>query len=150
MASLARDLVHRHRFTVDEYHRMGEVGIFSPDARVELIEGEVIDMPPIGSRHADVVTVLGQRLVYAVSDGAQVRDELLGLGVALFAVPKASSLASAAWSGALFGLVVYGVYDLTNYSTLAQWPAIVTVADIVWGTVACALVATVTFYASNR
>lgn len=75
---------------------------------------------------------------------------LLGLGVALFAVPKASSLASAAWSGALFGLVVYGVYDLTNYSTLAQWPAIVTVADIVWGTVACALVATVTFYASNR
>jgi uncharacterized membrane protein len=75
---------------------------------------------------------------------------LLGLGVALLAVPKASSLASAAWSGALFGLVVYGVYDLTNYSTLAQWPAIVTVADIVWGTVACALVATVTFYASNR
>lgn len=75
---------------------------------------------------------------------------LLGLGVALFAVPRASSPGTAALFGALFGLVVYGVYDLTNYSTLAQWPAIVTIADIVWGTIACALVATGTFYVSTR
>ena len=66
---------------------------------------------------------------------------LLGAGVAVFVVPRASSATTAAGFGALFGLVVYGVYDLTNYSTLAQWPAIVTVADIVWGSAACAAVA---------
>jgi uncharacterized membrane protein len=66
---------------------------------------------------------------------------LLGVGVAIFVVPRSNSATAAAGLGALFGLVVYGVYDLTNYSTLAQWPAIVTVADIVWGSAACAAVA---------
>jgi hypothetical protein len=37
------------------YRRLGEVGILRPDARVELIEGEIIDMAPAGSRHAGVV-----------------------------------------------------------------------------------------------
>jgi hypothetical protein len=41
MSSTARDIFHRHRVTVDEYHRMAEAGIFSPTARVELIEGSV-------------------------------------------------------------------------------------------------------------
>jgi hypothetical protein len=40
------------RFTVDEYYRLGETGILTPDERVELIEGEIIQMPPIGSPHA--------------------------------------------------------------------------------------------------
>lgn len=75
---------------------------------------------------------------------------LLGAGVALFAVPRAHSLASAAMWGALFGLVVYGVYDLTNYATLAQWPLIVTVADIGWGIVACALTAVAIFALQSR
>jgi Uma2 family endonuclease len=43
--------VQRHRFTVDEYHWMGRVGIFCEDARVELIDGDIIDMSPIGDRH---------------------------------------------------------------------------------------------------
>ena len=38
----------RHLWTVDEYHRMGEVGLLNADARVELIEGEIVEMAPIG------------------------------------------------------------------------------------------------------
>jgi Uma2 family endonuclease len=41
----------RWRFTVDDYYRMGEVGILPHDARVELVNGDVIEMPPIGSHH---------------------------------------------------------------------------------------------------
>ena len=40
----------------------------------------------------------------------------------------------AAAFGALFGLVVYGVYDFTNYSTLRQWPLVLALADTAWGT----------------
>jgi uncharacterized membrane protein len=39
----------------------------------------------------------------------------------------------AAAFGALFGRVVYGVYDFTNYSTLPQWPFVLTLADVGWG-----------------
>ena len=42
----------RYKFTVEEYMRMGEAGVFPPDARVELIEGEIVDVSPIGDRHA--------------------------------------------------------------------------------------------------
>jgi uncharacterized membrane protein len=41
----------------------------------------------------------------------------------------------------LFGLVVYGVYDFTNYSTLRQWPLMLTLADTAWGTLASAAAA---------
>jgi uncharacterized membrane protein len=75
---------------------------------------------------------------------------LLGIGIAVFVVPRASGVLGAAGLGALFGLVVYGVYDLTNYATLAQWPAIVTVADIAWGTFACATVAAIVFSVAPR
>lgn len=47
-----------HRITVEEYHRMGEEGFFPPDARVELIEGEVIEMSPIGGPHVGSVNRL--------------------------------------------------------------------------------------------
>ncbi len=41
----------KHRFTVEEYYRMAETGVLKPDARVELLDGEIVDMAPIGSFH---------------------------------------------------------------------------------------------------
>ena len=61
---------------------------------------------------------------------------LLGTGIALFVTPRAGDLRSAALYGAAFGLVVYGVYDFTNYSTLRQYPFLLTLADCAWGIVA--------------
>ncbi|HEX8685523.1 MAG TPA: Uma2 family endonuclease, partial [Pyrinomonadaceae bacterium] len=52
--------VNRRSFTVAEYERMGQFGIFSEDARVELVCGEIIDMSPIGERHAACVAILTQ------------------------------------------------------------------------------------------
>jgi Uma2 family endonuclease len=52
MSSLMQQWPRRHRITVDQYHRMADVGLLEDDARVELIEGEIIEMPPVGSRHA--------------------------------------------------------------------------------------------------
>lgn len=43
--------VAKKLFTVEEYLRMGEAGIFHPEARLELIEGEIIEMSPVGDRH---------------------------------------------------------------------------------------------------
>lgn len=42
----------RHRFTVEEYHRMAKAGIFTEDDRVELLDGEIVEMAPIGRGHA--------------------------------------------------------------------------------------------------
>src|SRR5512134_3518476 len=48
-------VLQRHRFTLEDYYRMGEVGILSHDDRVELIEGDIVDMAAIGERHAGTV-----------------------------------------------------------------------------------------------
>jgi Uma2 family endonuclease len=57
---MAMPLAHR-RFTVDEYHRMAEVGILGEDDRVELLDGEIVLMSPMGSRHASTVARLNER-----------------------------------------------------------------------------------------
>lgn len=73
MSTLMESWPRRHRITVDEYHRMAEVGLLAPDARVELIEGEIIDMAPIGKDHTSVVDQLNRLFVRAVGDEAIVR-----------------------------------------------------------------------------
>ena len=50
--------VERRQFTVAEFARMGEIGIFSQQERVELLEGEIIQMNPVGARHVAVVNQL--------------------------------------------------------------------------------------------
>jgi Uma2 family endonuclease len=56
-------LLMRHRFTIDDYHAMAAAGALLPDDRVELVEGEIVDMTPIGLRHAAAVNRLNQALV---------------------------------------------------------------------------------------
>ena len=58
----------RRLLTVDEYHRMGEAGILTDDDRVELIEGELVAMTPIGSEHIASTNALTRLLVLAVGD----------------------------------------------------------------------------------
>ena len=59
----------RHRLDVGAYYRMGEAGILSDSERVELIDGSIFDMNPIGSPHAAVTRRLQQRFARAVADG---------------------------------------------------------------------------------
>lgn len=66
----------RYRFSTDEYHRMADAGLFGEDDRVELLDGEVVMMAPIGSRHAACVkwlvafftTRLGGTVIVGVQD----------------------------------------------------------------------------------
>jgi Uma2 family endonuclease len=52
------DAPTKHRFNVKEYYRMAETGVLRPDARVELLNGEIIDMSPIGPFHGGVTNYL--------------------------------------------------------------------------------------------
>jgi Uma2 family endonuclease len=63
---LARVDLPRRRWTVDEYYRMLEAGILQEGSRVELIEGEIVEMTAIGLRHAACVAELTRRLVPAL------------------------------------------------------------------------------------
>lgn len=62
----------RRRFTVDEYQRMGQVGILGEDDRLELLEGEIVEMAPIGSRHQATVNRLTELFSARVSGRALV------------------------------------------------------------------------------
>ena len=64
--------VTRWRFTVHDYHRMGKAGILHEDDRVELIEGEIVEMAAIGARHFSCVNRLNRMLVMGVGDAAVV------------------------------------------------------------------------------
>jgi uncharacterized membrane protein len=60
------------------------------------------------------------------------------------------SLFTVAWKGALLGLAMYATYDLTNQATLKDWPRIVTMVDLVWGTCITAVVSVLTVFIYTR
>jgi Uma2 family endonuclease len=67
--------IARRKFTTKEYHRMAEAGILQPDERVELIEGDVVEMAPIRSRHAACVMRLSSLINRRAGDIALVNPQ---------------------------------------------------------------------------
>src|SRR5258705_4612716 len=65
--------VVRRRFTVDEYLKMVETGILNEDDRVELLDGDIGEMTPIGRSHAVSVAALNRALVTGIGSRAVVR-----------------------------------------------------------------------------
>jgi Uma2 family endonuclease len=65
--------ISHHLLTVTDYHRMAEVGIFTEDQSVELINGELFNMPPIGSFHADITDRLVNLLYKQITDNVRIR-----------------------------------------------------------------------------
>lgn len=70
------------------------------------------------------------------------------VGLVLFVISPA--LANGSWTqailmGALFGLITYATYDLTNLATLKDWPLLVTVVDLIWGAFISAAVSVATY-----
>lgn len=72
MATTTTDLPRKRKLTVTDYYCLAETGGLREGDRVELIEGEIIDMAPIGSPHASKVGYLTQRLQRAVGNRALV------------------------------------------------------------------------------
>jgi uncharacterized membrane protein len=74
-------------------------------------------------------------------------------GILFFAVApglKEDSLRRTLQRAAMYGLVTYATYDLTNLATLKDWPAVVAVVDMAWGTVLCVTVSLAAFAAGRR
>jgi uncharacterized membrane protein len=72
-------------------------------------------------------------LVFAIAPGVQAKTWWIAGGL-----------------GALFGFVAYATYDLTNMATMKEWPAIVTVVDLVWGAVLTGTVASLAYLVAVR
>src|SRR6186713_2083598 len=72
---------------------------------------------------------------------------LLALGMVFFVAPQVenASLVKRFAYGFLYGVIIYGVYEATNYTLLKDWPLAVFAADVVWGGVSCGIVALLVF-----
>jgi len=64
---------------------------------------------------------------------------IMALGLITFPVARAQSLAQAALYGAIYGIVIFGVYDFTNMTTLRGWTWQLSMTDLVWGIIASAI-----------
>jgi uncharacterized membrane protein len=75
------------------------------------------------------------------------------VGILVFVVLpglEKGSLKTTLLRAALFGLITYATYDLTNLATLKDWPVLVTVVDMAWGMILSVLVSSITFMAGKR
>lgn len=73
----------------------------------------------------------------------------LAIGITYFVLPSIQPQQSYLWvflTGALFGMVCYGVYDTTNHATLKSWPVVLMAVDIAWGSFVTGVVTCITWY----
>jgi len=70
---------------------------------------------------------------------------LLALGTTFFVLSKATNIPTALMYGALLGLIIYGVYDMTNLSTITGWPMAFAFVDMAWGTVSGGVIGMVAY-----
>ena len=78
---------------------------------------------------------------------------LFVVGLVLFVITPAiekNSWMHALVFGALFGLITYATYDLSNLATLKDWPVLVTIVDLAWGATLAASVSTATYFIARR
>lgn len=75
---------------------------------------------------------------------------LLACGLVFFVLPKAGNISQAILWGALFGFIVYGVYDMTNLTILKDWNIKVSIYDMLWGTFATGLLSSIAFAIKNK
>lgn len=72
------------------------------------------------------------------------------LGLLVFVILpglEEKSVLNVVWKAALFGLVTYATYDLTNQATVKNWPMLVTIIDLIWGSVLSTIVCFVSYHA---
>lgn len=97
---------------------------------------------------------LGHLLGAQVNWGAAILFYLVFIaGVVFFAVRPALEAGSATRAlayGAFFGFLTYATYDLTNQATMRDWPVVVTIVDLAWGSVLSASVAYLSYQVSSR
>lgn len=75
------------------------------------------------------------------------------VGLVLFVIIPAkgqNSWFQALSYGALFGLITYATYDLTNLATMKNWPLAVTIVDLIWGATLAALVSVITYFIAQK
>ena len=75
---------------------------------------------------------------------------IIPLGIVLFVLPKSKQPKKALLWGGIYGLIVYGVYDLTNLATLKDWSPTMVVVDMLWGMFICAITSLLATYILNR
>ena len=101
-------------------------------------------MNPFYKRHLAPLARMAGGSLAPIWPAAALVYPLLALGVTVLVLGRARSPLEALGIGAVMGLVVYGVYDLTNYATLRDYPLALAVVDMAWGAVICGSTAWVT------
>lgn len=75
------------------------------------------------------------------------------VGLVIFVINPAIEKGSWVYAvllGALFGLITYATYDLTNLATIKDWPLVVTIVDLIWGMVLASSVSVISFFVASK
>ena len=76
---------------------------------------------------------------------------IIGLVIfVIFPALEKNSWVQALLLGALFGLITYATYDLTNLATIKDWPLLVTCVDLIWGTILAASISVITYFIATK